>query len=551
MLRGARCLAECMCNAGIKRVYGIIGTSVLPFVNALYDYRGRIRYISVRHEQTATTMADAEGRVTGNPGIALVHAGAGFANSIIAVAIAYKDCSPLLLISGGVKRKLKGLDGMLELEQQKMIEPVVKASFYVNNVHRLPELFCSAYNASVSGVKGPVMLEVPVDVWEEGTEVETAFERQENVPQPQKDKIDGLVNLLANSEKPLVIAGGGIGYSDCHRQLLEFVEGNSIPVATTGNGRGSIPESHPLSLGTIGYGGGTITADYAFEQADLIICLGCSISDMTSYEYTAKPKGDVVLINLDERTDQKKVPYSLWIYGDVGRVVERIRTLKPAEEVKEKRSEWLREIGIKKDEWRQLLNISVNPSKSPISAGFLAQNLSSYLESEDYITVGAGMHRVFAYDFLSIEEPRRFFGSTNFGAMSFAFPAALGIKATMPERKVVCIAGDGEFMMTVQDLETAKRENLGVKVFVLNDNSYRVLTIKQKISGHIYGSEHANPDFVKLAESFGIEGFRVEKPEDVKILKQVFSDDAPCLVEVVIDPDDIPPMNFPATLRVS
>lgn len=545
-------LVEHLIESGVSRVYGVAGTSVLPFLNSLREAESEIRYIPVRHEQTAVSMADAEGRITGKPGVALVHAGAGFSNSVISTSISYKDCSPMIVISGGVKIKLKDLNGMLNLNQKKMIEPVVKEYFKIED-GSISEVWNDAYNNSVSECKGPVMIEVPEDVWEEETEDEVSFKEDTEIPSPKGNKLDRAMNLISETSNPVILAGGGIAYSSASDLLFNYAEKNKIPVITTPNGRGSIPETHPLSFGVAGFGAGSIPADYAFKEADLVICLGCSISDITSYEYTWKPKGKTITVNLDKPSCERheKIDYKVKIHGNVKKALESFKKLNPKKKTRNARKAWLDQLEEKRKSWEEKLETCVDPEKEPLSPAFFMKKLSNYVGERDFLTAGAGMHRVYAYHYLKIERPRKFMVSANFGAMGFALPAALAAKAIHPERRAICVAGDGEIMMTIQELETAEREDLGVKIFVINDNSFGVLSNEQKVSGEeTYGTEHGNPDFVKLAESFGIEGKKIKRPEEIRVLDEVLPHDDPSLVEVVVDPDEIPPTNVDAVLNM-
>lgn len=554
MMKGSQILVDCLIRMGCQRIYGIIGTSVLSFVDALYDHKDEIRYISCRHEQVAASMADTEGRLTGRPGVVLAHSGPGALNTLISLANAYKDCSPVIAIVGAVKRRLRGKDGMLEVDHLKVFSPICKGAYRVEETASIPTLFSQAYSRAMSGAKGPVLIEVPEDVWKDRAEVDLEkFSLElEPLPEAQEEDIKELIAMIRSSSKPLILAGGGVAYSQASEDLVRFAETLNLPVITTGNGRGTIPEDHPLCLGRVGFGGGRTVADTAYEKADLILGMGCLLSDMTTYEFSLPTSADVVLVNLDADVEKKKLYVKKQIYADVSSFLKKILKMLSSSD-KVERKDWLDSFQAVKKSWQELLEVAKNSSKSPLSPGRFCYQLGKMLPKEAIITVGAGMHLLYPMAFIPCCKPLTFLSAVNFGAMGFGFPSGLAAKLIYKERMVISILGDGDFLMTLQDLETAKREGLALKIFILNDNSYRVLAYRQKLQfqGRVYGSEHKNPDFVKLASAFGVRGVRIERPEEIEPkLKEVFKEDDLVLTEVVCDPNDLPPMNINATLKM-
>lgn len=554
-MKGAQILAESLIKMGTKYVYGIIGTSILYFVDALYQVRDKVRYISCRHEQVAASMADAEGRLTQKPGVVLTHSGPGTLNTLISLANAYKDCSPLILISGAVKRRLRGKDGMLEIDHLKIFSPVCKEVFRVEEASSIPQILSSAYKKAISYSKGPVLIEVPEDVWTETADVnlENLNFEPEPPPLPDEKDIQEIIEAIENSSLPLILAGGGVAYSNSSELLLKIVEKLKIPVITTGNGRGTISEEHPLCLGRVGFGGGNLIADTAYKNADLIIGLGCGISDMTTYEFTVNTAADIILVNFDPDIEKKGIYVTKNIYCDVKNFLEKMLYLISDKNFPE-RENWNNILNPVKKQWNQLLIQSASSNKTPVSPARVCAALSKMIPPETIITVGAGMHLLYPMAFIPCRRPLTFLSAVNFGAMGFGFAAGLSAKLNFPEKTVISILGDGDFLMTCQDLETAVRENIPLKIIIINDNSYRVLTTRQKLQlqGRIYGSIHKNPDFVKFAESFGAKGIRIEKPEEIeKKLKEMLESETVTLLEVVADPEDFPPINIEATLKMN
>lgn len=545
----AQAAVWCLEQLGVKRIYGLIGTSILDFVDAVKD--SRIRYISTRHEQVAVSMADAEGRLTGKPGVAVVHAGPGFLNSLISVANAYKDTSPLLLISGAVKRRLAGLDSWLEVPQRDIIMPIVKAVFRVDKPLDVAKIIAEAYSTAASPPQGPVFVEVPEDVWSMSSEPAPCRFDARPPPVVSDENLKKVAELLSKARRPVLLAGGGVNNEEGAKLLLQLAERWQIPIAVTGNGRGAVPEDHPLFLGRAGFGGGNPVADQALLRADLVLAVGAGLSDTTTYGYNYVPRGDIIAVNLDPLAEKKPIPYTLHIYADA---VDFLKKLIAAGVDVNVDSSWRREIEEMRKSWDMYLEEAlsrsyqgfVNPSK------FFYQ-LDKALPRDIVMVGGQGMHIVYTFSFVKIRAVRGYLAAFNLGAMGFAFPAALGAKLSMPERDVYAVVGDGEFMMTVQDLETATREKIPVKIIIINDNSYRVLYARQKAQkmGRVFGTLHTNPDFVKLAEAFGVEAMSISSDDDIpKAVKFITEQsERPRLLEVKIHPDDFPPMNIEAALK--
>jgi acetolactate synthase-1/2/3 large subunit len=545
----AQSIASSLVSLGIKRVYGLVGVSILDLLDSIKQ--SPVRYISTRHEQVAVSMADAEGRLLHKPGVAVVHAGPGLLNSMISIANAYKDSSPLLVITGGVRRRMKGLDSWLEVDQLSMVKPITKFYARIEKPSQTSMIISEAYSASSSPPYGPAVVEVPEDLWEVEAGEDIAEAVPSKVEQPKEEEVRRVAMLLEESSKPLILAGGGVNNQEASEYLKQLCHYHSIPVIVTGNGRGAFPEDDELFVGRAGFGGGSMAADYALEEADLLISIGAGISDVTTYGYLIMPKGKKVVVDLDKMDEKKPVNLFMHLHCDATSF---LKLLLNYNITNRRREEWMDVISSKKKEWQDMLDVSasksdtlwVNPSK-------FFRALDDSLPDDAIVTAGQGVHIVYTYDYLKIKKPNSFLAATNFGAMGFAFPAALGAKVSVPERTVIAVLGDGEFLMTLQDLETAVREKIGVKVIVLNDNSYRVLYLRQKLQkmGRLIGTTHSNPDFVKLAEAFGAEALTISSDnqieEAVNFVIQKGSN--PAILELKINPDEMPPLNLEPSSR--
>lgn len=497
-------------------------------------------------------MAVAEGKVTGNPGVAVIHGGPGFLNSLTAVAVAYKDSVPVIVISGAVKRRLRGLDSWLEVNQCEIIKSIVKSCFSVQRPIEADGMISEAYDVASTPPYGPAFIEVPEDVWHlDCGGIRNNTTHKQNRHLPSQEEVRKVVEFLFKSNSPVILAGGGVNDEEGSALLIKFAERFHIPVASTGNGRGAIPEDHPLCVGRAGYGGGNTIADNLLEKADFVLSLGAGISDVTTYAYNLMPKGDIAAVTLDSYASNKPVPYSLVSNSDARLFLKML--LEVGEEPASHKN-WLQELESQRLQWNLLLDdVSSRKAKLSINPSKFFRTLDSRLPRDVIISAGQGLHVLYAYAYLKVRKFSSFLAATNLGAMGYAFPAALGAKASFPEREVIAILGDGEFLMTLSDLETAVREGLAVKIVVVNDNSYRVLYMRQKIQkmGRVFGTTHSNPDILKLAEAYGIEGMVLSDDSKTSqaadfLLRQR---KAPCLLELQVDPEDLPPFNVEASLK--
>jgi acetolactate synthase-1/2/3 large subunit len=552
----AQVILEGLTAMGCRRIYGVVGTSNVAFVSTIHDCREAIRYVSCRHEQVAASMADAEGRLTGTPGVAVTHAGPGTANALLSVACAFKDSSPMICLSGAVKRRLQGRDAQLEAHHLHVFGPFCKGVFRIEDAREAGSVLSEAYRLAVSGAKGPVLIEVPEDVWEEeGAEGAPEF-RFVTDPKPKvrPGDVRAAVDRLKAAERPVLIAGGGVARSGASDRMVSFAEAVDAPVITTGNGRGTVPETHRLCLGRVGFGGGNTVADMALSRADVVLGVGCRISDLMTYEYTLPVPGEVFLVGIDRKAiEQSRFEARALIEADPGDFLAlalgAIEGFKPP-----CRDAWWDTLRPVQEAWDASLKAAIGSDKIPLSPGRVMHELARILPPDHIVTVGSGMHVMYPMAFLPCVRPLSWLQSVNFGAMGFGFPAALAAGLIHPEKTVVAVLGDGDFMMTLQDLETAVREGLRIRVLIVNDGMYRVLNFRQRMQyqGRVIGTCHGNPDFAALARTFGASGWRLERPEEIRpVLEEALGADGPSVVDVIVDPDDMPPANIEAALKMS
>ncbi len=557
----ATLVAEFLHRAGIPRVYGIIGTSLLDFMDAMYHFRDRVDFVTTRHEQVAVSAADGEARVSGRPSAAALHAGPGLLNAAIALGVAFKDRVPLIAIVGGVRRRLRGTNAWLEVDLESLASPITKAYYTIQSPSDAPEALSDALRDATTPPLGPVVVEVPEDVWRETVRVPDRFWEEAKPHGKGWDPGDAEAfarqagDLAESASKPLILACGELSWDPGFRQedLLELAERLDAYIVTTGNGRGACPEDHPRCLGRVGFGGGSTAADTALESSDLLIVLGNEFDDITTYSYNLLPEGDIVVASLDPAVESRPRYYDLYRASPA----EALKALLAALENRAAhREEWAREVKEYGAKWESILEEALRREyRGRANPARFFRELDRRLPRRRILAGGQGTHILYTYAFTRIYEPRTFLAATNLGAMSYAFPATLGAKLARPGDPVVSVVGDGDFMMTVQDLETAVREGIPVKVVVVNDNSYKVLYLKQVLQygGRVYETLLGNPDFSRLAEAFGVGYIRVESDSDAARAAEAATNPggSPLIVEVPVSPDDLPPVNLEYTLRMS
>jgi acetolactate synthase-1/2/3 large subunit len=462
----------------------------------------------------------------------------------------------MICLSGAVKRKLRGGDGMLEADHLRVFAPLCKGVFRIEKADAAAAVLSEAYRLTLSGGPGPVLIEVPEDVWQEQASEGAPPFRLSTDPKPalRPEDVRRALDRFKLAARPLLLSGGGVAAARCSDRMVRLAEAIQAPAITTGNGRGTVPEVHPLCLGRVGFGGGNTVADTALAHADVILGIGCTMSDMTTYEYTSNPAGEVILVNVDRRALENS-PFRAHhpIHADASDFLEaalnEIAGFRPPS-----RADWWRLLKPAQDEWATWLREAIASDRVPLSPGRVIHELRQLLPEDHVITAGAGMHLLYPMAFLPCNRPLSFLSSGNFGAMGFGFPASLAARLVDPERQVVAVLGDGDFMMTLQDLETAVREKIKTRVLVINDGMYRVLNFRQRIQhqGRILGTCHGNPDFAALARTFGAAGWRLDRPEQIRpVLEEALQADGPAVVDVIADPDDMPPVNLQAALRMS
>jgi acetolactate synthase-1/2/3 large subunit len=542
--------AEALRNIGVKRIYGLVGTSILDLFDTLYDYRDFIRLITVRHEQVAVSMADAEYRVSGNLGVAAVHAGPGFLNTLISLGVAFKDRVPLLLISGGVRGELKGSDAWLEVDQVAIAKPVTKMSVRLGSEGETPTMLRELLRRAFTKPRGPVMLEVPEDLWLKPVDANPHDIRLSELlgppRHPDKDDVLNVVKIMAKAERPAIMVCGESIDHDIGGIVGEIAERLGAYIITSGSARGVCSEFNPRCLGRVGFGGGSLPANKVLEGSDALLVLGDELDDIATYRYNMVPAGGIMVVSENPVVDKRPLHYTLKVNADPHVFAKCMLESLRFEGVKLFKSSWESYLAGYLNSWGSIVEEALSRRYSGfVNPSRFFKVLGEKLPDKHIVTVGQGVHILYTYVFMKFKTPRRFLAATNLGAMGYAFPAALGAKLSLPDHEVIAVVGDGDFMMTVQDLETAVRENIPVRVVIVNDMSYRVLLLRQKTQkrGRLIGTLLGNPSFEELARAFKAEGLTVTRDEDIEYaIETMLKSDKPFIIDLKISQEDMPPL---------
>ncbi len=519
-MKAAHAAIDVLSKNGVKHVFGLPGTAVMDMLDGLYG-RDDLRFVTVRHEQVAVSMADGYARTTGLPGICMTTGGPGAANSIIGMTTAYKDSSPVVLLTGNIPPNLWGRNTHNEWDQLTMLRPVTKWQNQAKTPEDIPRLVGQGLAAAVSGRPGPVHLDIPLNL--QGAEVDykgqTPVERRRNRLPPSPEEVSSAYKLILESERPIIFAGGGVVASDASVHLKEFAETLGIPVITTLTSRGCIPDDHPLCFG-LAHGQSLKSCNRAINDSDLVIGLGTRFNDLATSSWSVISSGaKIIQVDIDPTEIGRNYPVSLGINADVGAfLTAMMRAHSAAPQANSKWRERAEKAKKEIDEEREKF-FSERFDEKHVEPQRLVKIIMNAIKRNSIVAVGSGRHSHYASNIMRYE-PGTFLKSVSFGAMGFTLPAAMGAKVAHPDRQVLALCGDSDFMMVVQDMETAVREGIGVVAVVFNDCSYSAQkTLQQRKYGKRYiGTDVSNPDFVKLAESFGAVGARVQV---VKVLAPI------------------------------
>ncbi len=523
---------------GVKHAFGIPGGANLPMYDAVVD--ADFRHVQTRHEQGAGHAAEGYARASGRVGVAFATSGPGATNLITAIADAMLDSTPTVFITGQVKTELIGTDGFQEADVLGATLPFVKHSFQVTDARQIPEYVHEAFHVASTGRPGPVLLDIPSDLFR--ADIDYA-PRTEPVELPgYKPSTEGnakqiriAAKAMANARRPILYTGGGVINGNAAEELRELAASDRFPVTSTLMGLGAIPASDPNWLGMLGMHG-TFAANHAMDQADLIVAIGARFDDRITGKLSEfAPHAKVIHIDIDPAEISKNVGAHIPIVGDVKQVLPKLTREYRALQTDSSRLEaWWSTL----DSWRDQHPLRYAPGEGgEIKPQYMIEALHRATGGDAIVTSDVGQHQMWTAQYYGFEKPRRWINSGGLGTMGFGLPAAIGAKVACPEETVVCVAGDGSLIMNIQELATCVTEGIDVKVFLMNNGYMGMVRQWQELFWELrYSSVDMgfdSPDWVKLAEAFGATGLRCENADDLEAtMKQALETEGPVLVDV-------------------
>ena len=560
-LTGGEVVARSLKNYGVEYVAGVPGHGIWSLFDAFMQKGSEIPFIQVMHEQSAVHIADGYWRASGKPMACATSVGPGATNTIIGLATAYTDSTALFYVSGSPQTYMHGHGTMQEIERQqdnaflRITEQVTKRAWQANSVKGLPSIMHRAFSEMLTGRPGPVHVEVPMDVQVETDEV-TIHPLDKRLPigvaYPDPRAIEAAVKLLLSAERPVIVAGGGAITANASQELTKLAEKVGAAVSITWNGKGAISEDHELFIGAVGQTG-TTCGNSITASADVVLSVGCRFTDWSASSYAkgvsfSIPPGKLIHIDLDPREIGKTYATEVGIVADAKAALEAILSMISAAESKKvvgKREMFLADVKKAKAAWRAQVEPRENSRETPFTSQRPLVALRKVMERNGIVVVGSGNTQGSVKQSFPVYEPRTHLTSGSFSPMGWAVPAAMGAKLACPDKQVVAIVGDGDFMMSLPEMGCAAMNGINVVFLVLNNQGY--MSIRggmRKFMGRHIASEFNNhkgnghpysADLAATAKAFGLQSWRVEKDEDLeKSLKAALECGSPALVEVIV-----------------
>ena len=535
-MRAVDALMECLKAEGVDVVFGLPGGANLPTYDAFYD--AGIRHILVRHEAGGGHAAEGYAKATGKVGVSLGTSGPGATNLVTPICDAMMDSVPVVFLTGQVRTELLGTDGFQEADTIGITMPIVKHSFMIQHPLELPRSIHEAFHIARTGRPGPVVVDIPQDLSRADIPYEPVTDVHLPGYQPTTDGNQKQIRLaakaLANARRPVIYAGGGVTSADAAAELTELGTVDRFPVTTTIMGLGAFPAPHDQWLGMLGMHG-TRAANYAMDEADLIVAIGARFDDRITGKLSEfAPRAKFIHIDIDPAEISKNVPAHIPIVGDAKNIVPRLtaeyRALSPDSARLE---EWWSRIHT----WQDRHPLKYEDSKdSEIKPQYMVQALYEATGGEAIVTSDVGQHQMWTAQYYQFPRPRRWINSGGLGTMGFGLPAAMGAKVGCPDETVVCIAGDGSVQMNLQELATCAQEGIAIKVFIMNNGYLGMVRQWQEL---FWDKRYSQvdmgqwPDFVKVAEAYGATGIRLQdKTTLVSDMKEALATEGPVVVDV-------------------
>ena len=541
---GAEILIKTLADLDVDTIFGYPGGAVLPIYDTLFDNHD-LKHVLIRHEQAGTHAADGYARATGKPGVVLVTSGPGGTNTVTGIATAMMDSIPLVVLTGQVPTSVIGNDAFQEADIVGITRPITKQNYLVRDVNNLESVLREAFHIATNGRPGPVLVDLPKDM----LNTKGSFTGNEKVEIPSfkptlhghQPQIAKAAKMLSEAKKPLLYVGGGAISGEAWKEVTAFAERLNVPVTTTLMGLGAFPESKPQSLGMLGMHG-TWYANMAMTECDVLIAIGARFDDRVTGRLNGfSQKSRKIHIDIDPSCIGKNVDVEVPIVGDVKHVVPAIDKLSNPPEI----SEWWDTINT----WKKEHPLVVPQDESKIYPQHMVKMISEVTEGNAIVVTDVGQHQMWAAQHYKYNHPRSWISSGGLGTMGYGFPAAMGAAIACPDREVFCITGDGGFQMSSYELATAVEYKIPVKIALMNNNclgmvrQWQQLFYKNRTSYSVFGSN--NPDFVKMAESYGATAMRATNPAEMRdvLNKAMQIKDGPVLMDFrVVETENCYPM---------
>ena len=549
---GAESVVRALENTGAEMLFGVQGGAIMPVYDALYDSE-ELTHVTMAHEQGAAHAADAYGIVSGKPGVCLATSGPGATNLVTGIADASMDSDPMIALTGQVPTNFVGNDAFQETDTVGVTQPITKHSYFADDPDTVGGDVGEAFALANEGRQGPTLVDLPKDVTQGETGVQPGTPEKPDTYDPpteaDPDSVAAAANAVAEAERPVVLSGGGVIKADASDELRGFAKEYEIPVITTMPGIGSFPEDHDLSLEWAGMHG-TGYANMAITNADCLLAVGTRFDDrLTGDVETFAPDAEVIHVDIDPAEISKNIEADHPLIGDAKQVLRQLDDAMPAaydavDTSPARYAEWREQCLTWKAEFPLAYD---TPDDEPLKPQYVVERFDELADDDAIVTTGVGQHQMWASQYWTFTEPRTWVSSHGLGTMGYGVPSAIGAKLAAPDREVVCFDGDGSFLMTVQELSVAVREDLDITYVVLNNEA--VGMVRQWQDGFYEGRRMASeypwiPEFDMLAEAFGARGFRLEDYDSVdQVIEKARAYDGPSVIDAVIDPaENVYPM---------
>ncbi len=534
-LTGAEIICECLIEQGVDTVFGYPGGAALNTYDALYKYSDKIKHILTAHEQGASHAADGYARATGKTGVVITTSGPGATNIVTGIATAHIDSIPVVAITGNVTTDQLGRDSFQEVNIVDIVKPVTKGSFLVEKVEDLADTIRNAFVLANEGRKGPVLVDVPKDVTANKCEfTKTQPKQREFVKISDKKSVEKAQELIKKAKKPIIYAGGGIISSNTAEKFQRFAELIDAPVCCSLMGLGCIPASHPLCMGNIGMHGGYETG-MATAQCDLIIACGARFSDRVAGDREKfGEQADIIHLDIDKKEIGKNVAVDSYVIGDMELILSELSENMP----QLNHADWIKQLNT----WKTEKQLNTDKQDGYVHPHSVISAVNEMKADTDIIATDVGQHQMWIAQYAKIENSRTLLTSGGMGTMGFGMGASIGAQCAYPEKRVILFTGDGSFHMNLNELVTMKSYNLPVIIIVMNNTVLGMVRQWQKL---FYENRFSQTDpkratdFVKLANAFGIDGLRINTPDEIKpTLEKAFSLNKPVVIDCRISPDE-------------